>query len=224
MTSAEDESSSAQHAYEDMRCALVKTIARKGNFSKAVLDALAQVPRHLFLPSGFTPEEAYADQAQPIGEEQTISQPYTVAYQTQLLDVQPRHRILEIGTGSGYQAAILWALGAEVFTIEYNRSLYQRTAQLLPHLGYSIHTFHGDGSQGLPEQAPFDRILVTAGAPELPETLPQQLIAGGKMVIPVGSLKNQRMVKVTRRELQQFDTEEFDLFSFVPLQGKYGWK
>jgi len=207
-----------------MRQALVDIIAQKEITSMAVLDAIRQVPRHFFVPPGVSPEEAYADKALPIAEGQTISQPYTVAYQTQLLEVRAGQKILEVGTGSGYQAAVLCWWPVSLYTIEYNNALYTQAKQLLAELNYPVHTFHGDGSQGLPTYAPFDRILVTAGAPEVPEVLLQQLAIEGKMVIPVGKPKNQQMLQITRKATQEFDTELFDLFSFVPLLGKYGWK
>jgi protein-L-isoaspartate(D-aspartate) O-methyltransferase len=210
--------------HQALRNALVKEISRKGIVSPEVTAALAKIPRHFFVSDDTSTIDAYADKALSIGQQQTISQPYTVAYQTQLLDIQTGYKILEIGTGSGYQAAVLLQWPVELYTIEYNKILYKRTQQLMERLNYLAHMFHGDGSQGLPTYAPFDRILVTAGAPEVPDTLLTQLKVGGKMVIPVGPPKRQKMLRITRAYLQQFDTEIFDMFSFVPLLGKYGWK
>ncbi len=207
-----------------LRHLLLESIAEKGITSPAVLFALEIVPRHWFVPISFTLEEAYADYALPIGERQTISQPYTVAYQTELLDVQPEQKILEIGTGSGYQAAVLYQMGVDLYSIEFNKVLYQKTKSLFQELGYPIHLFYGDGSQGLSAYAPFDRILMTAGTVQVPEILLQQLQVGGKLVLPVGKPKMQRMTRITRKKTQVFDTETFDLFSFVPLRGKYGTK
>lgn len=207
-----------------LRQALVEEIARKGITSHEVLAAIATVPRHFFVSSSTSAKKAYTDKALPIGQEQTISQPYTVAYQTQLLDVKPGYRILEVGTGSGYQAAILLQWPVDLYTIEYNKVLYAQAKYRFEQLAYPISVFYGDGSQGLPTQAPFDRILVTAGAPEVPDALLQQLQIGGKIVIPVGPPKSQKMLRITRKSLQHFDTETFDLFSFVPLLGQYGWK
>jgi protein-L-isoaspartate(D-aspartate) O-methyltransferase len=210
--------------HQRLRRDLARKLAQKGNISEEILAAIEKVPRHFFIPGSVTPQEAYADKARPIGEGQTISQPYTVAFQTQLLEVQAGHKILEVGTGSGYQTAILTELGADVFTIEYNQALYRKTEKLLSRLGYAARIFYGDGSEGLPEHAPFDRILVTASAPKVPETLLRQLREGGKLVIPVGEPGMQRMVRATRKNAQQFDTETIGWFSFVPLLGKHGWK
>ncbi len=211
-------------AHKTLRQALVDEISRQGIASDQVLTALATVPRHYFVPATVSAQEAYTDKALPIGQKQTISQPYTVAYQTELLDVQPSSKILEVGTGSGYQAAILFQLTPAVYTIEYNETLYRHTRQLFERLHYSIQVFYGDGSQGLPMCAPFDRIVVTAGAPEVPEPLLDQLTLNGKLVIPTGTSNSQKMLRITRKGEQQFDTETFDLFSFVPLRGKHGWK
>jgi len=209
--------------HKGMRRALVKQIAGKGIRDAAVLSAIENVPRHYFLEAVFL-EQAYEDKAFPIGEGQTISQPYTVAYQTQALQVQKGHKVLEVGTGSGYQAAVLAQLGAKVHSIEYNHLLYNRTRNLLLQLRYPIHVFYGDGSRGLPGYAPFDRILVTAGAPAVPEALTEQLAPGGILVIPVGSHKNQEMLRVTRLPDGKLQQEKLDRFSFVPLLGEDGWK
>lgn len=209
--------------HKGMRRSLVRQIAEKGIRDRAVLNAIENVPRHYFLEAVFL-EQAYEDKAFPIGEGQTISQPYTVAFQTQLLAVQKGHKVLEVGTGSGYQAAVLAQLGAQVYSIEYNRVLFERTKKLFMQLRYPIHVFYGDGSQGMPGYAPFDRILVTAGAPAVPEALTDQLAAGGVLVIPVGTHKNQTMVRVTRLPNGKLHQETSDKFSFVPLLGHDGWK
>lgn len=209
--------------HKGMRRALVRQIAAKGIRDTAVLSAIENVPRHYFLEAVFL-EQAYEDKAFPIGEGQTISQPYTVAYQTQVLGVQKGHKVLEVGTGSGYQAAILAELGAKVFTIEFNNLLYSRTKNLLMQLRHPIHVFYGDGSRGLPAYAPFDRILVTAGAPAVPEALTEQLAAGGVLVIPVGNHKSQEMLRITRLPDGKLRQEKLDRFSFVPLLGQDGWK
>ena len=205
-----------------LRRQLVKEIERKGIKSEAVLSAIGKMPRHVFFDSIFL-EHAYEDKAFPIGEKQTISQPYTVAFQTELLNVSKGDKILEIGTGSGYQAAILLELGAEVFTIEYNQKLFQKTIDFLPKLGYNPHFFQGDGSLGLPKHAPYDSIVVTAGAPNIPETLIKQLKIGGVLVIPVGDQKQQKMIALKKLSKNKASIKEFSRFSFVPLLGIDGW-
>ena len=205
-----------------LRRQLVKEIERKGIKSEAVLSAIGKMPRHVFFDSIFL-EHAYEDKAFPIGEKQTISQPYTVAFQTELLNVSKGDKILEIGTGSGYQAAILIELGAEVFTIEYNQKLFQKTMNFLPKLGYNPHFFQGDGSLGLPKHAPYDSIVVTAGAPNVPDTLIKQLKIGGVLVIPVGDQKQQKMIAIKKLSQNKASKKEFSHFSFVPLLGKDGW-
>ena len=201
----------------------MRELRQRGIHDERVLDALGTVPRHLF----FAPEfeaHAYQDKAFPIGEGQTISQPYTVAYQTQLLGVQPTDRVLEVGTGSGYQCAVLLRLTPHVESIEFNEVLYARTRLLLAGLGAGGAGLHcGDGSLGLPGQAPFDGILVTAGAPALPPALLRQLRVGGRLVIPVGDHRTQRMVRVTREGPEAFVREELEDFRFVPLRGAGGW-
>ncbi|RAK70138.1 protein-L-isoaspartate(D-aspartate) O-methyltransferase [Hymenobacter edaphi] len=211
------------YRHRGQRRALVTELSRKGIRDERVLGAIGQVPRHLFFNPAFE-SHAYHDKAFPIGEGQTISQPYTVAYQTELLQVQPGQRVLEVGTGSGYQCAVLLTLGAEVYTIEYNRVLFERTRQRLGQLGYrGAHLFCGDGSVGLPAHAPFDRILVTAAAPALPRPLLEQLRVGGLLVVPVGSEQTQRMVRVARESAAGFAREDFAEFRFVPLLGAAGW-
>jgi protein-L-isoaspartate(D-aspartate) O-methyltransferase len=205
-----------------LRRQLVKEIEGKGIKSATVLSAIGKMPRHVFFDSIFL-EHAYEDKAFPIGEKQTISQPYTVAFQTELLNVSKGDKILEIGTGSGYQAAILLELGAEVFTIEYNEKLFQKTMDFLPKLGYNPHFFQGDGSLGLPKHAPYDSIVVTAGAPNIPDTLIKQLKIGGVLVIPVGDQKQQKMIAIKKLSQNKASKKEFSHFSFVPLLGKDGW-
>jgi len=174
------------------------------------------VPRHAFLESSFL-HYAYRDQAFPIGAGQTISQPYTVAFQTQLLQVEPGCKVLEIGTGSGYQAAVLCEMGVRVYTIERQRELYVKAKALLADLGYDPLVFYGDGYKGLPTYGPFDRILVTAGAPAIPPELKFQLICGGRMVIPVGFEDHQEMMLVVRNSETDFSTEKHGAFIFVPM-------
>ena len=205
-----------------LRRQLIKEIEGKGIKSTRVLSAIGKMPRHVFFDSIFL-EHAYEDKAFPIGEKQTISQPYTVAFQTELLNVSKGDKILEIGTGSGYQAAILLELGAEVFTIEYNQKLFQKTMDFLPKLGYNPHFFQGDGSLGLPKHAPYDSIVVTAGAPNVPDTLIKQLKIGGVLVIPVGDQKQQKMIAIKKLSQNKASKKEFSHFSFVPLLGKDGW-
>ena len=195
---------------------MVDALRRRGITDEAVLAAIASVPRHFFLDKAFE-EHAYEDKPFPIGNEQTISQPFTVAYQSSLLDIKPRERVLEIGTGSGYQAAILAALGAKVFTVERQEALYQQAKALLTEMGFSsIRCLFRDGSQGLPEFAPYDKILVTAGAPVIPEPLKQQLSIGGVLVIPVGE-EVQYMYKITRLSAAEYKEEILDAFRFVPF-------
>jgi protein-L-isoaspartate(D-aspartate) O-methyltransferase len=187
------------------------------------LNAINTLPRHFFFDSALD-SHAYEDKAFPIGEGQTISQPYTVAYQTELLEIKPGDKVLEIGTGSGYQGSILYLLGAEVHTIEYQKKLYTKTTKFLTKLGIHLHTYFGDGSMGLPVEAPFDKILVTAGAPVIPNSLLKQLAIGGMLVIPVGDRATQKMVRLTKKSTSKIIQEEFDKFAFVPLLGKEGWK
>lgn len=204
-----------------LRAKLVKKLRQKGIRDEAVLEAIGKVPRHVFFDNALL-SHAYEDKAFPIGEGQTISQPYTVAFQTELLQVKAGDKVLEIGTGSGYQACVLMELGAKVYTIEYNKKLYDRTKEFLPELGYHPFFFHGDGSKGLPIRAPYDKILVTAGAPVIPDALIQQLANHGVLVIPVGGRDKQVMVRITKVN-GAVRKEEFDTFAFVPLLGKEGW-
>jgi protein-L-isoaspartate(D-aspartate) O-methyltransferase len=205
-----------------LRNQLVKKLRQKGILDEKVLAAIAKVPRHVFF-DGALLTHAYEDKAFPIGEGQTISQPYTVAFQTEKLQVKPGDKVLEVGTGSGYQAAVLLELGVKLYTIEYNRKLYEKTKATLPQLGYHPFFLHGDGSKGLPAKAPFDKIIVTAGAPIVPAALTEQLAEGGCMIIPVGDQEKQAMLRITKKN-GKLVKEEFDNFAFVPLLGAHGWK
>ena len=210
------------YRHRGLRKKLVRIVEGKGITDKNVIEALGKVPRHYFFDKAFL-EHAYQDKAFPIGEGQTISQPFTVAFQTQLLEIRKGDKVLEIGTGSGYQACILMEMGAEVYTVEYIRKLYERTKKFLPTMGYKPHFFCGDGTKGLPAFKPFDKIIITAAAPTLPQPLIDQLQIGGIMVVPVGDSNLQRMVKVTKKSESKISNEYFDYFSFVPLVGKFGW-
>lgn len=204
-----------------LRAKLVNKLRQKGIRDERVLEAIGKMPRHVFFDNALL-SHAYEDKAFPIGEGQTISQPYTVAFQTELLGVKPGDKVLEIGTGSGYQACVLLELGAKVYTIEFNRTLYERTKEFLPQLGYHPIFFHGDGSKGVPVRAPYDKIIVTAGAPVVPDALVQQLADNGVLVVPVGGRDKQTMTRITKKN-GAVRTEEFDTFAFVPLLGKEGW-
>ena len=208
------------YRHKGLRRLLVEEIRNKGITDETVLDAISRIPRHSFMDSGFI-NFSYKDSAFPIGAGQTISQPYTVAFQTQLLEVKPYEKILEIGTGSGYQAAVLSEMGAKVYTIERQRELHIKSQQLLSQLGYKMHFFYGDGYAGLPAYAPFDKILVTAGAVEIPQTLVQQLKTGGRMVIPVGSNEGQEMTLLVKTSETETEVSYHGAFMFVPfLKGK----
>lgn len=199
-----------------MRNKLAEVVAAKGISDKRVIDAIKKIPRHLFMDSSFE-DHAYQDKAFPIGANQTISQPYTVAFQTELLEVTEGDKILEIGTGSGYQTAILLELGAVIYSIERQKELFKKTSLFLPKLGYRPKKLiFGDGYKGFPSEAPFDGIIVTAGAPFVPKPLLAQLKIGGKLVIPVGE-KIQVMTLYTRTSEKEFEKEEFGEFRFVPL-------
>ena len=209
------------YRHKGLRKKLVDGIRSKGITDERLLDAIYSIPRHFFLDSAFD-EVAYEDRAFPIGEGQTISQPYTVAYQTQLLEVKPFEKILEIGTGSGYQATVLAAMGAHVYTIERQKKLFDSNKSF-PFLQkfHSIKFFYGDGYEGLPTYSPFDKILITAAAPEVPQKLIDQLRPGGMMVLPLGSGEVQRMMRVTKFQSGAIRDEVFDHFSFVPMiEGK----
>lgn len=205
--------------HKGLRRQLVETLCQKGINNQRVLDAVGKVPRHAFMDSGFL-QFSYKDQAFPIGAGQTISQPYTVAFQTQLLDPQPFEKVLEIGTGSGYQAAVLSEMRVIVYTVERQRELYIKAQKTLTELKYKAHFFYGDGYVGLPTYSPFDKILVTAGAPEIPAVLVQQLKVGGVMVIPVGD-GSQKMLLVRKISETETAVSEHGMFVFVPfLKGK----
>lgn len=208
--------------HKGLRKKLVDFLRSKGIHDETVLEAINQVPRHYFLDNAFL-ELAYEDRAMPIGEGQTISQPYTVAFQSQLLEIKKRDKVLEIGTGSGYQACVLEKLGAKVHSIERQRKLYDKTSKLLKAMNSKVATYYGDGTLGLPAFAPFDKIIVTAGAPVVPQSLCEQLKPGGFLVIPVGDEQNQRMLRITKQADGELTTESFENFKFVPLLGKEGW-
>lgn len=195
---------------------MVKEIQLKGIKDENVLEAIAQVPRHLYFDKAFL-EFAYQDKAFPIGAGQTISQPYTVAFQTELLQVHPGDSILEVGTGSGYQASILAVLGAKVYSIERQKELFDKTKPLLKKLGYRVNCFFGDGYKGLPSFAPFDRIIVTCGAENVPEGLIEQLKTNGRMVVPVGSGSTQEMKLIVKHENDAISEENHGQFMFVPM-------
>lgn len=202
--------------HKGMRKQLVNTIKAKGISSAAVLEAIGKIPRHLFLDSSFD-KFAYKDEAFPIGSGQTISQPYTVAFQTELLEIKKREKVLEIGTGSGYQACVLAELGAKVFSIERQKKLHDKTSLFLQELGYNIKSFYGDGFKGLPAFKPFDKIIITAGAPEIPNELLKQLKVGGIMVIPMGDRSNQKMIRIIKTSEDNFESKDFGNFLFVPM-------
>jgi protein-L-isoaspartate(D-aspartate) O-methyltransferase len=207
--------------YDDERKDMIALLRDRGIRDEAVLRAFAKVERHLFVPEPFT-SRSYEDSALPIGKGQTISQPYTVAVMTEAMEVRPGAKTLEVGTGSGYQAVLLAEMGARVFTVERDRALLAGARRLFERLGYRIASKTGDGTVGWNEFAPFDGIVVTAGAPDIPEPLMSQLAPDGKLVIPVGDLDVQTMVVVTRKE-DRFDRREISGFKFVPLVGKMGW-
>ena len=202
--------------HQGMRKRLVEGLKIKGIRNEKVLEAIGKVPRHLFMESTFI-QFAYKDQAFPIGAGQTISQPFTVAVQTQLLQIEKGEKVLEVGTGSGYQAAVLLEMGAKVFTIERQKELYIKVHKFLPEIGYNPACFFGDGYKGLPNFAPFDKIIVTAGATYIPEDLKQQLAINGRMVIPVGNEQRQEMIVITRIGEDEFRSEKHGDFVFVPL-------
>lgn len=208
------------YRHKGLRLKLIQELAQKGIADEDVLNAMSKVPRHLFMESSFV-TFAYRDQAFPIGAGQTISQPYTVAFQTQLLQVKKHDKVLEVGTGSGYQAAVLLEMGAYVYTVERQRELFVSAQKMLTSLGYKPHMFFGDGYEGQPAFSPYDRIIVTAAAPEVPEKLLQQLKPGGRLVIPVGEPTAQRMLLVEKTGEDSYKRTEHGAFVFVPmLKGK----
>ncbi len=205
--------------HRGMRKKMIEGLMAKGITNQKVMNAMMAIPRHFFIDNAFA-KLIYEDKAFPIGSDQTISAPFTVAYQSQILNVQKRLKILEVGTGSGYQAAILAELGGRVYTVERQGKLYKKTSKFLAQFSPGIRCFYRDGFLGLPEFAPFDRIIVTAGAVEIPEKLKSQLAIGGIMVIPVGE-KTQRMIRIIRQAESKFLLEKMENFRFVPfLKGK----
>jgi protein-L-isoaspartate(D-aspartate) O-methyltransferase len=203
---------------------LVDEITRKGISDLAVIRAIGKVPREKFIEKTMH-HMAYKDVALPIGYDQTISQPYTVAFMTQLLNIKKHGmKILEIGTGSGYQAAVLNEMGCDVYSIERNLDLHHRTSKLFDKLGIRVHAKYGDGTIGWNEFSPFDGIIVTAGSPSIPQKLKEQLIVGGRMVIPVGDRISQKLYLLIKKSENEFDSEIIPEFAFVPLIGREGWK
>ncbi len=211
------------YRHKGLRKQLVDALRTKGITDEVVLTAINEVPRHVFLDSSFV-ELAYQDQAFPIGSGQTISQPSTVAFQTQLLSIEQGMKVLEIGTGSGYQACVLAAMGAKVFSIERQRNLYFKTKEILEQLPFRVKVFLGDGYEGLPTYQPFDRVIITAGAPSIPEKLIEQLKPSGIMVIPMDNTdgEGQTMLKVTKMEDGTLKQESFGDFKFVPMLKEIG--
>ena len=222
MSDNEERSDSDDRKFKRQRAQLVDDLRERGINDERVLAALGRVPRHRFMDAALH-HRAYHDEALPIGLKQTISQPFTVAYQTMMLAPRPDERILEVGTGSGYQAAVLCEMGARVFSIERQRPLLERATGLLERLGYRVVARHGDGGKGWPAFAPFDGVLVTAGAPEVPQPLLEQLVvpedgaAGGRLIVPVGGHEGQTMTRIIRTGKETYDHEEAHGFRFVPL-------
>ncbi|MDX1673145.1 MAG: protein-L-isoaspartate(D-aspartate) O-methyltransferase [Balneolaceae bacterium] len=208
--------------FKQRRKKLVDTIRGKGISDERVLEAFSIVPRHRFVDTALH-DRAYMDTALPIGKGQTISQPYTVARMTELLEVQPGEKVLEIGTGSGYQAAILCELGAKVYSIERHKELYEKARSNLKEMGYSVELKLGDGSTGWSAYAPYDAIVVTAGAPVVPEDLKEQLNVNGRLVIPVGESTHQVMKRIIKIREDEYEEERYSNFRFVPLIGEKGW-
>ena len=204
------------YKHKGLRKKLVEEISEKGITDDNVLNAIEKIPRHAFMDSSFL-EFAYQDKPFPIGDGQTISQPYTVAFQTQLLQASKGQKVLEIGTGSGYQSCVLIEMGVKVFSVERIKNLYEKTRIFLPSIGYSPKLFFGDGYKGLPAYAPFDRIIVTAGAPYIPDDLVKQLKVGGILVIPVGDGDIQIMTTITKISETHAEKKEWGTFRFVPL-------
>ena len=210
------------YRHKGMRRSLVEELKNKGISDENVLNAINAVPRHVFLDSSFL-NFAYQDKAFPIGSGQTISQPFTVAFQSSLLEIKKNMKVLEIGTGSGYQACVLAEMGAKVFSIERQRKLYTKTKAFLAEFPYRIKMFLGDGNKGLPTYGPFDRIIITAAAPEIPQTLVDQLKVGGMMVIPLcENEEHQTMLRLTKQEDGTLKREEYGDFRFVPMLKNLG--
>jgi len=204
------------YKYKGLRARLVEVLRQKGINQEPVLNAMLKIPRHLFMAAGFE-ERAYQDNAFPIAAGQTISQPYTVAFQTSLLNIKPGDKVLEIGTGSGYQAAVIAELGAKLYTLERQKELFKSAQVILKELGYFPYCYFKDGYEGLPTYGPFDKILVTAGAPEMPASLANQLKIGGILVAPIGPTDVQEMIKLTRLSETEFESKNYGAFSFVPM-------
>ncbi len=209
------------HRHKGLRRQLVSLLKEKGIESGDVLKAIESVPRHLFLNSSFI-EHAYEDKAFPIGSGQTISRPHTVAFQTELLELKRGEKVLEIGTGSGYQTCVLLEMGVKVFTVERQKELFDKTKAFLPSIGYDTKFFYGDGYKGIPMFAPYDKIIITAGAPSIPDDLLNQLKVGGRMVIPLGD-KVQTMTLIEKIGPKKFEKTEFGEFKFVPLLEHKEW-
>ncbi len=210
------------YRHKGLRRSLIQLLKEKGIKDENVLKAINEVPRHIFFDPAFI-NHAYQDKAFPIASGQTISQPYTVAFQSELLEISPGDKILEIGTGSGYQCSVLAKMGAKVFSIERQKELFDKFYKLMPSLKIRASLHYGDGTKGLPAFAPFDGIIVTAGAPIIPKELLTQLKIGGKLVIPVGDEKKQQMIRLRKLSERQIEKESFGDFSFVPLIGDDGW-
>ncbi len=210
------------YKHKGQRKKLIEILIKKGIKQESVLEAINSVPRHIFFDQALE-SHAYEDKAFPIGEGQTISQPYTVARQTELLQVRPGAKILEIGTGSGYQGAVLCAMGAKLFTIERHKPLHMKAKAYLNSLGMRPTLICGDGTKGLPSYMPFDGIIVTAGAPNVPNSLINQLKIGGVLVIPVGDQKSQKMLQIIRTSETEVITHNYGDFAFVPLIGENAW-
>ena len=211
------------YKHKGLRNNLVAELRKKGITDSRVLKAVDTVPRHFFMDSAFL-THSYQDKAFGIGEGQTISQPYTVAFQTSLLQIQKEENVLEIGTGSGYQAAILMSLGANLVSIEYNKNLHLKAKKMLQLMNFKGTYILGDGSQGYSNAAPYDKVLVTAGSPTIPMALINQLKIGGMLVVPVGDEQTQKMLRLTKLSDSKIKKEEFGNFSFVKLLGEKGWK
>ena len=209
--------------YKKQRFELVESLRLKGIKDELLLQAMLNVEREKFIPSGVR-QHAYKDIALPIGYGQTISQPFTIAIMTEALEMKKGDKALEIGTGSGYQAALLYEMGAKVYSIERHFDIYNEALKIFEKLGIRVHCKCGDGTLGWDAYTPFDKIIVTAGAPNIPEALKKQLALNGKMVVPVGSMNSQTLKVITKTDKDEFEIEDIPQFVFVPLIGKEGWK
>jgi len=205
--------------YKGMRRTLISELKDKGIVDENILNAFDKIPRHFFLDSTFA-EQAYSNMAFQIGSGQTISHPYTVAFQTQLLELEKGDKVLEIGSGSGFQTCILAQLGVKVFSIERHKPLHLKAKKMVEHFGFNVRLSFGDGYKGLPTFAPFDKIIITCGAPDVPMELVRQLKIGGLMIIPIGEGKDQRMKRITRISETELSQKDFGVFSFVPMLEK----